>query len=575
MTASARSDWVKLDLDWALWGKERDGLDYRILDSGARRLTPKHFADIMMRYATGSPTREPVVTISHFELASEPHVGLAIQELSGDQDRYGRDIATVRYFCLPFRRLSEQPVSYEDLFDALRAVRLPTEGSLRVDVPPLDPHYIAARIDPATMSAAARLMNGERIRVLDAEVVPLRERLRYLDTVAGLLPFGMRARFSAATWVSSTIRPVFRISFAEFSEDDFTTVYFEGGAPTLMPSSTGGAYTAILREVGPFSDLVDLLARADEPLRFTPEDRFKALGIVSAARGPQPDAPAADLILSSCVEALDQGNLFYLEHLLTELFLTTTNRPPAGAERANLLRLVERDRLLVEDRVPPRLTARLLDALLAGVCGPRLTSDELADITRAAGGLHPALIDALLRRPNIAPSAILALAHQQGPSRLSDVIARMPAQDLVEAAAEPPPQRWLIGPVCAALRRRPAEAEPALRHHRYLSEELAAVYPGRGDIQVKNLINLLGACYGPKLTPEQFDMILGGGSTLPSPALLGAVLRMYGPGGGERLLTVTLAGIFADAGFDDETLDDLLHTLRQVRTSRLPRRGPR
>ncbi|QXJ21247.1 hypothetical protein AGRA3207_002084 [Actinomadura graeca] len=166
------------------------------------------------------------------------------------------------------------------------------------------------------------------------------------------------------------------------------------------------------------------------------------------------------------------------------------------------------------------------------------------------------------------------LAHHRGPSRLGDVITRMPARDLVEAAAEPPAERWLIGPVCAELQRRKdgAEAEPALRHHGYLADQLAAVHPGRGDVQVRQLTGLLAACYGPALSPEEFDRVVGAGATLPPAPLLGAALALYGPGAGERLLTVTLAGMFADAGFDEETLGRLRRALGEDRPPRRPRR---
>src|SRR5437868_10401674 len=171
----------------------------------------------------------------------------------------------------------------------------------------------------------------------------------------------MRAKFSAASWISSTIRPVFRLSFADFAASDLTTAQW--GVPIPIPSPTGSLASAYMRRLtaaGTPAELVAQLAQAGDPLRFSKEDRGKALGIISATGRSGPAAPTAARILTSCAEALDQRNVPRLERALADLLFATTHHPPTDADRADLLALVEHHRLLAESPLLPHLTERLL-----------------------------------------------------------------------------------------------------------------------------------------------------------------------------------------------------------------------
>jgi hypothetical protein len=70
-------------------------------------------------------------------------------------------------------------------------------------------------IDPLAMRVAALLLTSRSVCVLQAESVTAADRLVFIDTVMALLPYGFRARMTAATWTRATYRDHhFRLFFS-------------------------------------------------------------------------------------------------------------------------------------------------------------------------------------------------------------------------------------------------------------------------------------------------------------------------------------------------------------------------
>ncbi len=217
----------KIGFEWALEGKHPGSFDdYELLDHSRRRLDTRIFQEIRSRYVTGISPQLPQVTIARAKTGQDEqvvrYVVLAIQNWSEHRDGTNRRIAHTRWFYVPYEQLIEHPVTYEALYGAFAA--LPTEldpaAPPTVDVPALDPLTLSPGGD--ALSTAALLMTGRPVCVVGAERVEMLERLRFLDTVAALLPYGMRANLTATTWISSTAEHRIRLSFARHAPEEPT-----------------------------------------------------------------------------------------------------------------------------------------------------------------------------------------------------------------------------------------------------------------------------------------------------------------------------------------------------------------
>lgn len=281
---------ARIALGWALWGKRAgDRNDYSILSCSAEPFRAPEYAKILTRFAPGTPPSRrsgpgslPWVTVSWAGTPEHAHLGLAIQDWSGEVDGVGRSIALTSYFCVTYRRLPVA-ISYRALYEAVRDVVLPREGQygglLEREVAGYDPEAIAADIDErfgeeAVWGAAARLLTRP-VTIVQAEQTQLLDRLRFLDAVAALLPYGYRTRFTGATWSNSGSRHRIRLAFArqprEGGEAGYTVVW---GAPSGEPPADPVAreYFEHLRDLAwgrrRTVDIVAALAAEREPCRF-------------------------------------------------------------------------------------------------------------------------------------------------------------------------------------------------------------------------------------------------------------------------------------------------------------------
>lgn len=280
---------VRIEAEWALWSKrpgERD--DYSVLGCSHGRYQSTQFKEIIERFTPGTPDEPealPRVTLSWVGASDDIHLGLAIQTWTGDKDGVGRDIAETRYFCVPYRQLGEQVVSYVGLYKALKDVSPLDHGSrlIGVDVPELDPGRIAGDVtklgEHTVRQAAALLLVPRRpVCVVRAEQLGPVDRLRFLDAVISLLPYGYRTRFTASTWTNSGTRHRIRLSFARRARDEANAVIWGGSGHVPHDEQTAITYfdrlgTLLSGDLG--SGTIRRLAADTEPRRF--EDPAPAL----------------------------------------------------------------------------------------------------------------------------------------------------------------------------------------------------------------------------------------------------------------------------------------------------------
>ncbi|TQS27837.1 hypothetical protein [Microbispora sp. KK1-11] len=285
-----------IGFEWALEGKRPGSYDeYGLLEWSDGRLDRGVFDKLRHRYTASTAGDLPQVTIGTARISENGEIShylvLAIREWSGHRDFANRKIAYTRWFYVPYEQLVDQPVSYTALYTAFAALPLEPRPPLTVAVPPYDPEAMAP--GPDTLSAAALLLNGRPVCVIGADAVPMIDRLRFADTVAALLPYGTRTRFTAATWTSSTSEHSIKLSFARYAPEGAQTVVWGRAADSVLDQTPSKlCHQFYTRSDVPAAEMIARLARQTEPLSIE-KDRPKVLQLVeqsgSAASEPEPE----------------------------------------------------------------------------------------------------------------------------------------------------------------------------------------------------------------------------------------------------------------------------------------------
>ena len=211
-----------VDVQWALYGKDAGASGDRVLACSTGDLAMPNFADAISRFQLGALHQLPQVSVSYAQpvKSGSGYLALAIHK-SADQgqvalDEDGRPVTYTHYFCLPYGPLAAGGVTYQAMHEALRDVRLPTANgaTLRVGIPGRP--WQSPVIDPLVLRVAALLLTGRSVCVLRAQHVPVAGRLGFIDNVMSLLPYGFRAKMTAATWTRATYRDHrFRLFFSD------------------------------------------------------------------------------------------------------------------------------------------------------------------------------------------------------------------------------------------------------------------------------------------------------------------------------------------------------------------------
>ena len=117
---------TQLSVEWALWGKEAQSRDYRLLECSDGGIGAGAFTEAITRYSPGNLERLPQVTVSWLRPQDgERYLAMAIHdEGPGLHDPGGRKIVFTRYFCAPYDQIAAQTGSYQSMHAAFDPVRL-------------------------------------------------------------------------------------------------------------------------------------------------------------------------------------------------------------------------------------------------------------------------------------------------------------------------------------------------------------------------------------------------------------------------------------------------------------------
>ncbi len=255
---------MTLDAGWAIVGKEPGSHDdYTVLRSNEVYFTSASYSAILRRFTPGTPSSRPPSTTCHRDslpwitISYAPHgsgtmLGIAERTWSDDLDGAGRLIAKTTYVCIPFTSLQDTPVSYVDLRAAVRTALtngLSANGRpLRLDIRCLDPPRVASDVEEfgfrfVAGTAALVLAGGVALLGAPADTSLDRQadrRLRFLDAVAALLPYGQRSKLVASTWADGSTTHRIRLGFSDRAHPTQSIIRWEGPrakqAATSLPT---------------------------------------------------------------------------------------------------------------------------------------------------------------------------------------------------------------------------------------------------------------------------------------------------------------------------------------------------
>ncbi len=278
---------------WALMGKEPgSNNEYTVLRSGGEFFPRSGFEEILRRFTPGTPPprsiEEPVrdalpwVTVSYAPHSAGPMLGIAVRTWSGQVDGARRPIAVTNYLCLPFADLATAPVSYAALYAAVREAKVAERSDggppASITLTRFDPDDVTASIGQFGLrlvaTTAALLLSGP-VAVIGAPAdtpgEQAAERLRFLDAVAALLPYGQRSKLVTSTWADGGSAHRIRLAFTNRPRPGHSIVHWQ--RPDDLPALHGGGadYFQLLMELatraGSVHEIVEHLAAAAVPHR--------------------------------------------------------------------------------------------------------------------------------------------------------------------------------------------------------------------------------------------------------------------------------------------------------------------
>jgi hypothetical protein len=488
-----------LQAEWALWGKDEQRTAFHVLRCSKGGLDDDDFREIFTRYATGVKDALPQYTVCWIpgdeKRQRPPYLAVGIHEhadpdpaLAGGRRQHvaGRVVEYVRLFCFRYADVAEWDASYVSLANAVRGIQLlPGQNEpIQVRVPPAaDP---PATGGPAEL-VASWLLTTRPVCVLDADHVPVEQRLAFIDEVLSLLPFGLRARLSASTWASPRVADLqLRLFFSSARRDSSTrTCHVSWARPdqsTVPPGKFDAAefYREWLQDAS--EPARARLSSLREPARFTAEDIDRLLPRLP--RNKSLDDTFAELAAS--LETADQRAI---AGALKPLKLSL-RRPVEPAARAQIRSLVEKYGLLADHPKVNQNTMRsVYGTLIRLAFGDGLSYADYCEIERGAGGTLSGPLQRVLVTGDILDVLPGILAADAGPGvrdeELMEAISMRglsPGWLVSRLEREIAPMQANHRPILVDFARhyvlmKGVEPAEELKHHGYLSGLLTTAYP--------------------------------------------------------------------------------------------------
>jgi hypothetical protein len=595
---------------WALHGKSPDGAGYRILSCSTGDLGEAHFFDALSRFTMGAADSLPQAAVGYLKHGTEPGTtylativtwnaaGTAqpYRNVIATRDASGRETTFTSFFCTPYEALAQAGVTYWDLYEAFGAITLPATNGPPMTVPvKISPPGNRAVGGDLAMRTAALLLTGTPVCVRGAANVGMEERLRFIDTVMDLLPYGYRARMAAATWTKATDRThKFKLFFSTASRSveppDHMVTWDEPDQVAIPAGPAADYYKSLSEKLSPISGL---LASTRE-CKFGATEAREALELLGRGkirvRQPEAKPSTQDVIERALIllalkikdqdlSGLRTGIRWLENHLKTVPVVDDTRRK-------HYRELISRLQLLAPQPELKKQEHELYAVLLSLAFGSPLGYEGYRRVEfclRVAHGtrLHPALLHTIYR-VGMADPAVAAIVHAQLDraerqawynSAAVDIVALIKV--LAELEILVAHAKIVCGLVleyfttCASQYDRP-EVRIVLRRNRFLAHVFAALYPDKEEYQYKALHGFLTALYPTGLdTSTAITLLTRGSSPPPTPALFSAMVQLLtSPGDIELVCKAFAYGSASLLSLDSDTAKQLMARMSSAKPQR-------
>ncbi len=281
---------VPVIVDWSLWDSDRPGAPPRLLASSDGPGVADDLAGLLaLRPESGSD-----VAFTGLVHQDQDYLGVvlevplsAVPETRPEGDP--KSVKAMGCFLVPYDQIAAGTVSYQALHAGLRALIPPIESGTAAEVL-LEPINLdqAERSLPnenCLTTTAALLLTGHPVCVLGADATSVEDRLRFLDDVTALLPYGMRSRLGVSTWASGESEGLRLYFSATASSAGVHTIDWNSSIlPPVEDRYAAGYLTWLQSTKGPGAILVERTAQ----LGFGQADIQALLAGLGIADGKQP-----------------------------------------------------------------------------------------------------------------------------------------------------------------------------------------------------------------------------------------------------------------------------------------------
>ncbi len=564
----ADSQVVTVKAEWAIRGWSAQAHAYRVLECSNGALSSQNFAQLLDRYSPGTLESLPQLTVGWLaDKSTDRHyLGLALHGRDSDGPSVGNDLVhRTKYFFVDFSEFAGVAAPYAALYYGFADLAMPptAQGSVRATLSVPRPRTPKSRLARA---AAALLLTDRPVGILGAEQAGFAERLKFLDDVMSLLPYGMRSRMSASTWTSSTYKShKIRLFFASADRQAGDhKLYWDSEDIPSSGIDIVDAYLGWLEEHA----RVAQLAAITEPTGFGRREvtsMLRRIGLLTARRQTGLTGTSGPVSVSTTVPTTiptaREGGIPSLSELIIGCADLLTSKhpesvgvnverlkqhpanPPTDLERSRYRQLI-RDHQLLRASAPLRYPLRndFYEVLLGIGFGDRLSYEDycfLEDCAASASGkpMHRPLARVIIRAMSLDFVVALLVHEVVAPASAPPLLtgSGLTPESVIAMAADealrPHHARTICGLVVPYLAEQAARIDKArlrsaLDEHGYLAPALERGYPDQVDAQAAKLSTLLRAAYSDGLDSQVMRDILNNPKHPATPALVSAIGAM-------------------------------------------------
>ncbi|NQW24357.1 MAG: hypothetical protein HQ475_13050 [SAR202 cluster bacterium] len=242
---------MSLDVYWAVVSKENlDTRDYHILNRSSGPFSDNEFEILALKDLSAGdvPSRgddrsdEGVVVFGPSHHAEKQFISCKTQVWTDRRDSGYRRIQEANCFSFEYEPVSRGGYGYRELWSCIKDFDFSctTESNVRPDVADLTKVSLnIAELGFNQMANLAASLIDAQTLVISAQTLPLEWCVNFLDSVAYLLPYGMRSQLYVSSWMKSSSAHRVHIGFGDGVQPGQTLVKWPFGSDELPLTSDG------------------------------------------------------------------------------------------------------------------------------------------------------------------------------------------------------------------------------------------------------------------------------------------------------------------------------------------------